>query len=254
MENHYIVAQYAHRQVAFDGTFQHITAGDRANFRRAKHFAHFHQAHRSFGNRWRQHSRNERLHGIHHIVNYIVILHFHIFVFNQFARGRIRAYIKRHNARVGRERQVDIGFVDAADHSMHNFHLAFVNGHIFHRFGERLHRALHIGFDEQVERLRRGFAQSVEHIIQFDFLPRGEFAFFIFHLPMQRDFARDAFLLHAEKIIAGHRHPGQALNLHRRGRSRALHPPPLVVHQHPRAARFAPGQNNIAGAQNSLPH
>jgi hypothetical protein len=114
-----------------------------------------------------------------------------------------------------REREVDVGLGDAADRRVHDVDLDLVGRQLGQRLRQALVAALHVGLDDERQRLRAALAHLVEHVLELRGLLLRELDVAELALAEQRDLARLALVAERDHVLAGERHVGQALDLDR---------------------------------------
>jgi hypothetical protein len=73
-----------------------------------------------------EHAGQRGLHVVDGVVDDVVVADLHAAAFGELARLRIRAHVEADHDRLRRERQVDVGFGDAADRRVHDVDLDLV--------------------------------------------------------------------------------------------------------------------------------
>jgi hypothetical protein len=123
----------------------------------------------------------------------------------------------------------DLG--DAADRAVHDVDLHLVGGELGERVGEALVGALHVGLDDERERLG-ALGELVEDVLELRRLLLGELHVAELALAEERDLARLALVAEHLDVVAGARHVLQALDLDRdRGPGLGDRLAVLVVHR-----------------------
>ena len=89
---------------------------------------------------------------------------------------------------------------------------------------QRFVAALHVGLDDQRQRLDAGFAHLLEHVLELRRLLLRELHVAELALAEQRDLARLALVAERHHVLAGERHVGQALDLDRNRGTRLVRP------------------------------
>ena len=237
-----VVAQQANLRTAAHDTFQHVAAGDGADLRDPIDLAHLDEAEPVLLLLRRQHARQRGLHLVDRFVDDVVVADLHAARFGELARLRVGARVEADDDRLRREREVDVRLGDAAHRRMHDVDLHLVGRQLGQRLRQRLVAALHVGLDDQRQRLDAGLAHLVEHVLELRRLLLRELHVAELALAEQRDFARLALVAERDHFFARQRNVRQALDLDResqdplrspacrfrrssRARGRTPHPP-----------------------------
>ena len=102
---------------------------------------------------------------------------------------------------------------------MNDLHLDFRRAELDQRLSQRFLRALHIGLDDEGQRLRLAFAHVVEDVVELGCLAPVERDLAVLALAEGRDLARPALIGQHHELVASLRHLGQALDLDRNRRT-----------------------------------
>ena len=102
--------------------------------------------------------------------------------------------------RVGRIGQFDVAFGDAAHGRVNDAHLYFVGVGIGDGLLQRLDRALHVGLDDQVDRLDIAGLHRVEEVVQRDLALAGQCGVASLQLPLLGDAAGFVDVFHDENL------------------------------------------------------
>jgi hypothetical protein len=97
---------------------------------------------------------------------------------------------------------------------VHDLHLDLVGAELEQRLRQRFLRALHVGLDDERQRLRLAFAHVLEHVLELGACC-GQLGVAVLALAEGGDFARTALVGQHHELVARLRHLGQALDLHR---------------------------------------
>ena len=203
----------------------------------------------------RQHAGQRRLDLVHRIVNDVVVADVDAARLGQLARRRIGAGVEADDDRLRGQRQVDVGFGDAADGGVHHLHLDFGGGQLLQGLHQRFLRTLHVGLDDQRQVLDFAFGHLLEHVFQLGRLLLGQLDVAELALAEQADFARLALVGHHHHFFAGDRHFGQALDLDRNRRAGFVDRLAVFVQHRPHAAKgpSRPARRRRASACRTAP-
>ena len=169
--------------------------------------------------------------------------------FGQLARGDVGARVEADDHRLRRERQVDVGLGDAADAGVDDVDLDLAGRQLGQRLRQRLVAALHVGLDDQRQRLDGVLGHLVEHVLELRRLLLGELHVAELALAEQRDLARLALVAQHHHLLAGERHVGQALDLDRDRRTGLCDALAGLVGHRAHAAEHRAGQHDVAALQ-----
>ena len=116
---------------------------------------------------------------------------------------------------------------------------------------QRLLRALHVGLDQQGQRLlaAAALAHLRHHVLELGRLLLGELHVAVLALAEQRDLARLALVGERDHLFARARHVRQALDLDRDRRPGALHRLAVLVQHRAHAAVDGAGDDDVAPVQ-----
>jgi hypothetical protein len=98
---------------------------------------------------------------------------------------------------------------------VHDLHAHLGVTELEQRLRQRFLRTLHVGLDDQRQRLRLAFAHVLEHVLELGGLALVQRDFAVLALAEGGDLARTALVGQHHELVAGLRHFGQALDLHR---------------------------------------
>ncbi len=137
---------------------------------------------------------------------------------------------------------------------MNDIDLDLVGGKLGERMSQRFLRALHVGFQDQRQRLGAFPVHVVEDVLQLRGLLLGQLGVAEFALPEQRDLACLALVAQHDQLVARRRNIRQALDLDRNRGAGALDGLAGLVQHGPHTAETAAGQHNVAPLQRSRLH
>ena len=129
---------------------------------------------------------------------------------------------------------------------MHHLNLYIVPREFLKRVGERLYRTLHIGLDDEIQRLSLTLTHLLKHILKFHRLLTREFDLFKSTLAMLCNLAGSSFSGHHNGVIARIRYAAQPLDFHWTRRRRLLNHTPCTIGHGPNLAEFATSEQDIA--------
>ena len=198
---------------------EHVAARDRADLRDPEHLADLDHAERAFLLLGREHAGQRRLDLVDRFVNDVVVADVDAVVLGELARRRVGARVEADDHGLRREREVDVGLGDAADRRVHDVDPHLVGRQLGERMRQAFVRALHVGLDDQRQRLRLRLAHVLEHVLELRRLLLGELHVAELALAEQRDLARLALVAEHHHVLAGVRNVGQALDLDRNRRT-----------------------------------
>ena len=137
---------------------------------------------------------------------------------------------------------------------MHDVDLHLVGRQLGQRLRQALVDALHVGLDDELQRLDFVLADFAEHVLELGGLLLRQLDVAELALAEQRDFARLALIAQHHHVFAGERHVGQALDFHRNGRAGFVDRLAGLVDHRPHAAEYRAGQHDVAALQRSRLH
>ena len=202
----------------------------------------------------RQHAGHGRLQLIDGVVDDAVVTDVDVVALGQLARADVGPYVEANDHRLGGNRQVDVGFADAANARVHQLHLDLVVGELEQRLPQRLLRALHVGLDDDGQVLDLARRHVGEHVLQLGGLLLGQLGVAELAGAVGGDFARPALVGHHHEVVAGLRHFGQALDLDGNRRASRLGRLAVFVQHGAHAAAGLAGQHHIADLQRAGLH
>jgi hypothetical protein len=169
-----------------------------------------------------QHAGHGDFQLVHRVINDAVVADLHAIALGQLARAGIGAGVETDDERLGRNRQVHIGFADAAHGGVHELDLDFVGRQLEQRGTQCLLRALHIRLDDDGQGLDLAARHLGEHVVQLGRLLAGQLGVAELARTVGGNFACAALVAEHHELVAGLRHLGQTLDLHRDRRARIL--------------------------------
>ena len=114
----------------------------------------------------RKHALERGLHFFDRLVNDVVQLDVHAFALRNRTRVRTRPHVEADNDRAGGRREQHVGLVDRADAAVNHLDLHFVRRELAECVGQRLHRAVHVALDDQVQVRRLTLRQQLADVRQ----------------------------------------------------------------------------------------
>ena len=133
-------------------------------------------------------------------------------------------------------------------------HPHFVVGQFFQRLLHRFHRALNVGFHDDVQLFHLALLHLVKQVIQRNFLILLELLFLGGLLALLHQFARQALVGHRVEHIARRRHLVQTHDLDRHAGAGFGHFFGFVVHHRAHTADRHTRHQHIAGVQRAVLH
>ena len=137
---------------------------------------------------------------------------------------------------------------------MNDLHLDFVGGQLEQRLRQRFLRALHVGLDDQRQRLRFALSHRLEHVLELGGLLLGQLHVAVLARAEGRDFARPALVGKHHELVAGLRHFGEALDLDRDRRTGFGRRLAVLVEHRAHTAVARSGKHHVAALQGARLH
>src|SRR5690606_9821739 len=125
-EDHHVVAQYANRPIAVNGTLDDHAAGNGTELRRAEHVAHFGGAQDVLADIAAKHAGQSLLDVFDDVVDHVVVTHVQAFGLDDLARTGIGPHVEAEQHRIGGQRQVGIRLGDTTDTATNHAHLHLI--------------------------------------------------------------------------------------------------------------------------------
>src|SRR5690606_18905281 len=184
----HVVAQQAHLGIATHDSIGDHATGNLADARDAVDLADFDHADDFLALFGRQHAGQGVANIVHRVVDDVVVTQVDAVVLGQFLGTLFGAHVEADDYRIGGDGQVDVAFRDATHSGVHELLTTFVGGELDQGLHQLFLRALHVGLDDERQRLL-AFAHVLEHGFQLGSLLARQLDVAILALTEQRDFA-----------------------------------------------------------------
>src|SRR5690606_19902204 len=248
------IAHDAYAAAPVHDAFRHVAAGHGADARDAEELPHLGGAQEHFLLLRREHALEGRPHILDRLVNDAVEADVHALARRDGAGVGVRPDVEADDDRAGRRRQQHVGLVDRADTPVDHLDLHLVGRELLQRVGQRLHRAVHVALDHQVQPRGLPLREHLPDVRQLDAAALdAELLLALQALARLRDLRR-AVRVHDQQRVTGLRHARQAEDLRRDARPRLLDVVAPLVQERAHAAVVQPAHERVTHAQRAVGH
>jgi len=172
----------------------------------------------------------------------------------QLAGTGIGTHVETNDHGLGRNGQVDVGLADAAHAGIDQLHPHLFGRELEQRRRQRFLRALHVGLDDDGQRLDLAGLHVGKHVFQLGGLLFGQFGRTELACTVGGDLAGTALVGHDHELVAGLWHFGQALNFDRNRRPGFFAGFAVFVEHGAHTARGLPCQHHVAHFEGTRLH
>ena len=202
----------------------------------------------------RQHAGQRRLDLVDRVVDDVVVTDIDTEGLGQLARTGIGTGVEADDDGLGSLRQIDVGLADRTDRAVDDLDLDFFGGQLGQRLHQRFLRTLHVGLDDQRQRLDFALSHLLEHVLQLGGLLLGQLDVAELALTEQRDFTRLPLVGQHHGFVTGRRHIGQTQNFDRNRRTGFIDRLAVFVEHGAHTTENLTGQHDIAALQGTGLH
>src|SRR5690606_10591367 len=241
------------RLVPLDHALDHHAAGHGAELGAAEHVADLGDADDLLADLDAQDARRDLLHLVDDVIDDREIAQVHAGGLDQLARRGVGTDVEADDRGLGGGSQLRVGLGDAADARADHVDPDLVVGQAGQCLAQRLHRALHVGLDDQRQAELAGALAHLRHDVFHAVARLGDQArLAALGVALLGDLAREALVGDHDEVVAGIRHAGQAEQLDRDRRAGLLDLAAGLVEQRPHAAELHAADQEVALLQGAL--
>ena len=201
-----------------------------------------------------QHALHGGLDLVDGVVDDAVHPHVHVGAGGTVAGGGVGTDVEAHDDGLRGGGQHHVGFVDGADAAVDDADAHLVVAELLQRGLHRLHTALYVGLDDQVQVLHLACLDLAEQILQRHLGDRGVGLGLFLGLALLHQLTGQLFVGHGVKGSTGGGSLAEARDLHRYAGASLGHPLALVAHHGADAAHGGTGNDDIALMQRTVLH